>query len=158
MVGNKFKQTGFTLIELMIVVAIIGILASIAIPNFLKYQARAKTSEARANLKGIFTSELAYYAEFNKYSTLVGVNYPPIGTLRYSYSANTNSAEPGFAGNSTLASWTTAQGGCLQSIANLGNSSAGFTAGAWGNINNNSPVDQWTISDQNNLCNAQMGY
>ena len=46
---------GFTLIELMIVVAIIGILAAIAIPNFLRFQARARQSEANSNLKTLFT-------------------------------------------------------------------------------------------------------
>ncbi|OQW37640.1 MAG: hypothetical protein A4E19_13275 [Nitrospira sp. SG-bin1] len=57
------KQEGFTLIELMIVVAIIGILAAIAIPNFIQYQMRSRTSEAKTNLSAIKTAELAFQAE-----------------------------------------------------------------------------------------------
>jgi prepilin-type N-terminal cleavage/methylation domain-containing protein len=49
------RNRGFTLIELMIVVAIIGILAAIAIPNFVRFQARARQSEVHANLKSLFT-------------------------------------------------------------------------------------------------------
>ena len=56
-------KKGFTLIELMIVVAIIGILAAIAIPNFLRFQAKSKQSEAKTNLGGIFTAEIAYFGE-----------------------------------------------------------------------------------------------
>ena len=64
MIRNK---KGFTLIELMIVVAIIGILAAIAIPNFLKFQAKSKQSEAKTNLKGIYTAETGYFGEQNTY-------------------------------------------------------------------------------------------
>jgi type IV pilus assembly protein PilA len=56
-------RKGFTLIELMIVVAIIGILAAIAIPNFLKFQCKSKTSEAKEMLKGIYTASVAYQGE-----------------------------------------------------------------------------------------------
>ena len=62
------NKKGFTLVELMIVVAIIGILAAIAIPNFVAMQYRAKRSEVPSNVDGIKTAELAYDAAFDTYS------------------------------------------------------------------------------------------
>ena len=59
----KRLNKGFTLIELMIVVAIIGILAAIAIPNFIKFQARSKQSEARTNLKALFSAQKSWFGE-----------------------------------------------------------------------------------------------
>jgi type IV pilus assembly protein PilA len=61
------SNKGFTLIELMIVVAIIGILAAIAIPNFLRFQLKAKSSEGKVNIAAIRTAEEAYLAEFGSY-------------------------------------------------------------------------------------------
>ena len=60
MLSRMKGQKGFTLIELMIVVAIIGILAAIAIPNFLQYQMKARQTEARTDAMGIKTSMVSY--------------------------------------------------------------------------------------------------
>jgi type IV pilus assembly protein PilA len=58
----RTRNRAFTLIELMIVVAIIGILAAAAIPAFMKYTRRSKTVEATMNLRRLFDSQVAYQA------------------------------------------------------------------------------------------------
>ena len=72
------SERGFTLIELMIVVAIIGLLAAIAIPNFISYQLKSKTVEAKTNLAGIKTAELTFAADRSCYLSVQNNGWPGI--------------------------------------------------------------------------------
>ena len=88
------SQKGFTLIELMIVVAIIGILAAIAIPNFLTYQLKSRQAEAKTNLQAIKTSQVAFQAERGCYIgvTAEGVIAPAAGTKSIPFTWGTGAA------------------------------------------------------------------
>ena len=81
---RRTKQSaGFTLIEVMIVVALIGVLASVAIPGFLTYQARTRRSEAYANLSAVALSQTAFHAVKGLYHG-TGLSWPdpvPYGGL-----------------------------------------------------------------------------
>jgi type IV pilus assembly protein PilA len=73
------KNEGFTLIELMIVIAIIGILAAIAIPQFSAYRTRSYNSAAEADIRNAATAQEAYYVDNQTYKQdplgLIGSNY-----------------------------------------------------------------------------------
>ena len=80
------SESGFTLVELMIVVAIIGVLSAVAVPNFKKYQAKAKTSEAKLQLAAAYTAEQAFYGDFGMYAHCLGyMGYDPYAEMNSRY-------------------------------------------------------------------------
>ncbi|HZR10440.1 MAG TPA: prepilin-type N-terminal cleavage/methylation domain-containing protein [Myxococcales bacterium] len=173
---KKLVQKGFTLIELMIVVAIIGILAAIAIPNFIKFQARSKQSEAKANLKAIFTAQKAFFQEKDRFSTLTGeVGFEPERNNRYAYFlTGTGTIEDRSA--STIPQATTFTGvgvdtfkygtalaqtyvdtvcGSPNGVAGItGTPATAFIASAIGNVDADPTTDQWSISSSSRVYTA----
>ena len=71
MLAKKQGSKGFSLVELMIVVAIIGVLAALAIPKFQVFQAKARQSEAKTNVAHLYTLEESFYGANDQYTGMI---------------------------------------------------------------------------------------
>ncbi len=134
MFSRFHNRKGFTLIELMIVVVIIGILAALAIPRFMKATAKAKQSEAKQLLKQIYTMQHTYRQANNTYgdnglTSAPGAlfTFPQIGVE--------------------------IQASALYTYAIVANANT-FTATATGNIDDDATNDVWTITEAGILQNT----
>ena len=140
MYQTRHQQKGFTLIELMIVVAIIGILAAIAIPNFLRFQLKSKTTEGKVNIAAIRTAEESYLAEFGSYVSAAAQPGVPTTTKQ-------NWPDPAPAGFSTLG-WGP-EGAVFFEYA-ITAANGGYTASGSADIDGNTTRQAWAYAKPNN--------
>ena len=143
-------KKGFTLIELMIVVAIIGILAAIAIPNFLRYQTKSKQTEAKTSLGAIGTNAEAYRAEADTYNTnFAHLGWATNGTPRYTYWYGSSPYQSSAGNADTSNNTSTGFTGYT-----IGADQIDFTAGAAGNVDTDTYIDRWTYTAERVLTNT----
>ncbi len=153
------RRSGFTLIELMIVIAIIAFLAMISVPTFTRFLAKAKRAEAYMNLSSIYAAEKVYWAESGKYSDVLhgdgGIGWQPEGyrgggqqeNFYYTYGFG-NGAE---GRNFFTGKLKTANSHLAQSSAGAN----GFKAVAAGDIMGNGKPDILTIDENNTVTIVQ---
>lgn len=158
---------GFTMLELMVCIAIIAILSSMSIPSFMKLQARAKQAEAMTNLRNVYSMEKAYLQEFSIYSTNVALlGFAPERGNRYRYILSSAGILEDRSGTQPLGSSgavgidvdtfrfgtaatvgvTQAGSACSPVALTPGPSGASFLAAAQGNIDDDPTIDIWTIA------------
>lgn len=136
----KNNQKGFTLIELMIVVAIIGILAAIAIPNYITYQLKSKTAEAKTSLGGIRTGQEAYKAEKDSYLTCASNPGTYVAGKKNAWDSNADFAAIGFQ-----------PAGDVYYVYNVSGGTSNFSASATADLDAADGSAQFTIDETGSM-------
>ena len=129
-----------------VVVAVIGILAAIAIPNFIRFQSRSKQTECKVTLKAIATAQQAYQAEHRAFATtfsVLGVSAPPDN--RYAYVLGSQADQRLEVSAKHAAAARTASG---VDLTRASATSEAFTALCVGNIDNDVAPDVWAVSSE----------
>lgn len=137
---------GFTLVELMIVVAILSLVAAIAVPNYLRYMAKSRQSEAKMNLGAVFVSEASYFGEFSRYGTFAETGFVVAAAVnRYAYRVGAGAT----AGSDLYPPSIGVDPGdnTVVPAAIAGAPSPGFTATATANLDADATIDMWHVND-----------
>jgi len=127
----------------MVVVAIVGLLAAIAIPDYISFTTKAKQSEAKMNLKAIYTAEIAYFTETGNYTMVFSeIPWSPMGNVFYIYDIGGSER----VGHTPV--WAPDPAADAPGV-----HAEGFTILAYGNLDADDTVDTWQINDQIDLIN-----
>ena len=119
---RQSKRLGFTLVELLIVVAIIGVLSTIAIPTFKRLVQKSKKAEAKVQLGGVFVAEQGFSGEYGVFGNyLAGIGFETTGTS-FIYRV-------GFPDNSCVSSLVAPDGNTAGAPANMKATNGGYYTG-----------------------------